>query len=90
MDFSFLEPVLRGESAAPPPIRIQNARSTSSENSPTSEDSASHFRSPSHLITIIKDDLTLSELSSSANNNYHPTISPVTSPSCLKVPSSIE
>jgi hypothetical protein len=90
MDFSFLEPVLRGESAAPPPIRIQNARSTSSENSPTSEDSASHFRSPSHLITIIKDDLTLSELSSSANNNYHPTISPVTSPSCLKVPSSMD
>ena len=35
MDFSFLEPVLRGESAAPPPMRPPNPPQTSPQNSST-------------------------------------------------------
>ncbi|CAF4737341.1 unnamed protein product, partial [Rotaria magnacalcarata] len=39
MDFSFLEPVLRGESAAPPPARCQKPQHISPQNSSASEDS---------------------------------------------------
>jgi hypothetical protein len=86
MDFSFLEPVLRGESAAPPSINTQNSRQISPENSSTSEDSAIDLRSPSHTITITTDDLTLQVLSSTDNNNHYSTISS----SRLKVPPSID
>jgi hypothetical protein len=58
MDFSFLEPVLRGESAAPPPIPLRNhsfslfnnsykSRYISHQNSSTTEDSAIDIRTPS-------------------------------------------
>ncbi len=58
MDFSFLEPVLRGESAAPPPISLRNhssslcnnsykSRCMSHQNSSTTEDSAIDIRTPS-------------------------------------------
>jgi hypothetical protein len=78
MDFSFLEPVLRGESAAPPPIRPQSTRQISPEN----EDSSTDLGPPSHRITIIKDDLSSS--SSDNPNNY----SPSQCSSRLNVPSS--
>lgn len=76
MDFSFLEPVLRGESAAPPQTRTQTSRQISPQNSSTSEDSAIDLRSPSRTITIITDDL------SSNQNNIHTFR--------LKVPSSVD
>ena len=81
MDFSFLEPVLRGESAAPPPARSQNSRQISPENDDSSIDLRS---SSSHRRTINKDDPS----SPTANNpNHH------SSPRCssrLKVPTSID
>jgi hypothetical protein len=77
MDFSFLEPVLRGESAAPPPVRLHNSQKTS-----LSENSATDVRPPSRTITIIRDDITLPDLSS----HDYSTISS----SCLRVPSSID
>jgi hypothetical protein len=81
MDFSFLEPVLRGESAAPPPIRTQNSQQISLQNSSTHENSSIDLRTPSRIITITTNDSTLSELSSDDNNHHS---------SCLKVPSSID
>jgi hypothetical protein len=89
MDFSFLEPVLRGESAAPPPIRTQNSRQISPQTSTTSEDSTIDLRPPSHTITITNDDLTVLEISSS-DNNHSSTINPTISSSRLKVPSSVD
>ena len=58
MDFSFLEPVLRGESAAPPPIPSRNHslslfnhsykfRHVAHQNSSNTEDSAVDIRTPS-------------------------------------------
>jgi hypothetical protein len=84
MDFSFLEPVLRGESAAPPPTRTQNSRQLSSENSCTNEDSTIDLPPPTHRINIIKDDLS----STSSDNNNHS--DPPLCSSRLKVPSSID
>jgi hypothetical protein len=94
MDFSFLEPVLRGESAAPP-TRQQthslpnNSRHISPQNSSTSEDSAIDLSSPpclSNRITIVQDDLVLLESSSDTNHHHSSLISSY----CLKVPSSID
>jgi hypothetical protein len=57
MDFSFLEPVLRGESAAPPPIPLRNhsissfnnkSRQISYQNSSTTDDSAVDVGTPSY------------------------------------------
>jgi len=81
MDFSFLEPVLRGESAAPPPIRPQNTQKLSPQNSSTSDDSPTDHRSSIHTINIIHDDLP-----SVPDDNHYPTISS----SRLRVPSSID
>ncbi|CAF3713148.1 unnamed protein product [Adineta steineri] len=80
MDFSFLDPVLRGESAAPPPVRTQNIRRISLQNNLKGEDSLLDLQPLSRSIPMLKDDLTLS----SAKNNYHS----ITSTSRLKVPSS--
>ena len=88
MDFSFLEPVLRGESAAPPAtVRTSSLPSDSHRisppNSSTGDDSSIALRPPSqssHRIIILEDNLT-------------PALSTVDlepSPSCLKVPSSID
>ena len=82
MDFSFLEPVLRGESAAPPPVRTLNSWQTSPQNSSTSDDSAIDLRPPSRIITIIEDDF-----SSSSDNTSQ---SPAYSSARLKVPSSTD
>ncbi len=91
MDFSFLEPVLRGESAAPPQIRTQNSRQISAQNSSTSEDSAIDLRPPSRTIMLTKDDLTSSELSFDDNDHPHySTMHSSVSSSRLKVPSSID
>lgn len=79
MDFSFLDPVLRGESAAPPPVRTQTTRQISPQNSSTNEDSAIDIRPPSSPITIITDD----SPSNNNNNNYDSTDSSFR----LKVPS---
>jgi len=85
MDFSFLEPVLRGESAAPPQIPLRNhlislfnnkPRRISYQNSSTTEDSAIDGCTPSYsplspnTITNIEDDLTSSESLSGDNHNY--------------------
>lgn len=81
MDFSFLEPVLRGESALPPPSSIpskshaQNAthfRRISSRNSSTTEDSAIDIRTPSSSSnrTTMLDDDTKSSLESLSGDNH--------------------
>ncbi|CAF2849849.1 unnamed protein product [Rotaria sp. Silwood2] len=90
MDFSFLEPVLRGESAAPPPQRTQKLQQISSQNSSTSEDSAIDLRSPSRTITIVTDDLTLPESFIDINSDNNLTTNSTISSSRLKVPSSID
>lgn len=69
MDFSFLEPVLRGESAAPPPVRSQKFQKISPQNSSASEDSAIDIHPPSHTNNSIKDDSTSSEVGSDINND---------------------
>ena len=79
MDFSFLEPVLRGESAAPPPTRSQNSRQISPQNSSASEDSAIDIRPPSRTITITADEDT---------NHPSSIIIPTLTSSRLKVPPS--
>jgi len=91
MDFSFLEPVLRGESAAPPPIPIRNhplhlfntkPRQIPHQNSSTTEDSAIDVCTPScsphssNRVTNIEDDLTSSESLSGDNHNYYAPPSP--------------
>ncbi|CAF3134100.1 unnamed protein product [Rotaria socialis] len=90
MDFSFLEPVLRGESAAPPPARCQKLQHISPQNSSASEDSAIDIRSPSRTITIIKDDYRSSELFSDVNNDNYSENNSFISTRCLKVPSSVD
>ena len=86
MDFSFLEPVLRGESAAPPPISFRNQclsqlknhtpRRIAHQNSSTPEDSAIDLRTPSGssysstTVAHIDDDLTSSESFSGENHDY--------------------
>lgn len=86
MDFSFLEPVLRGESAAPPPMPVRNqshslyknhtSRRMTHQNSSTPEDSAIDLRTPScssyssTTVTNNDDDLTSSESLSGDNHNY--------------------
>jgi hypothetical protein len=91
MDFSFLEPVLRGESAAPPPIPLRNhsicsinnkPRRISSQTSSTTEDSAIDVYTPScssyssNRVITIEDDLTSSESLSGDNHNYYAPPSP--------------
>ncbi|CAF3682494.1 unnamed protein product [Rotaria socialis] len=87
MDFSFLEPVLRGESAAPPPpmrkqsLLLLNKKPINSrislQNSSATEDSAIdlnlYHRSsyPPNHATTIQDDLTSPESSSGDNHNYY-------------------
>ncbi|CAF1270069.1 unnamed protein product [Rotaria magnacalcarata] len=90
MDFSFLEPVLRGESAAPPPARCQKPQHISPQNSSASEDSAIVIRSSSRTITIIKDDYRSSELFSSVNNDNYSENNSFISTRSLKVPSSVD
>lgn len=86
MDFSFLEPVLRGESAAPPPMSVRNqslslsknhtSRRISHQYSSTPEDSAIDLHIPScssyssTAVTNHDDDLTSSESLSGDNHNY--------------------
>ena len=83
MDFSFLEPVLRGESAAPPVNSHrsgslpQSYRQISQQNNLISDDSAMDVRPssrPSHRITIHED---------------HSTVTPSMGTGRLKVPSPI-
>ncbi|UJR22880.1 hypothetical protein I4U23_025908 [Adineta vaga] len=86
MDFSFLEPVLRGESAAPPPIRLPSTRQTSVPNATINKDSKIDFHSSLSSTTTIKNipsSLPL-KLSTSTTNTEHT----ITSTSCLKVPRS--
>ncbi|CAF0933375.1 unnamed protein product [Rotaria sordida] len=91
MDFSFLEPVLRGESAAPPPSKhTQKLQQISSPNSSISEDSPIDIRSSSRTITIVTDGLTLPELFADSNNDNNLTTNSIISSSRLKVPSSID
>ncbi len=87
MDFSFLEPVLRGESAAPPPSPTvrnhsispfnQNSRDISLQTSSTTEDSAVDLCTPSsssfssNRKTAIEDDLTSPDSLSGDNHNYY-------------------
>lgn len=81
MDFSFLEPVLRGESAAPPPIRAQTIRSNSHF---TNEDSTNESRLPTRTIMITED-------YSSSNTSYQdPIMNVEIALSRLKVPSSTD
>ncbi|CAF1203825.1 unnamed protein product [Rotaria sp. Silwood1] len=87
MDFSFLEPVLRGESAAPPLTRTQKLRQISSQNSSISEDSAIDLRSPSRTITIVTDDLKSPELFINVNYDNNLITNSTISSSRLKVPS---
>lgn len=86
MDFSFLEPVLRGESAAPPKNHAQTfsnsstySRQMSSQNSSTTEDSAIDIRTPSsssNRKTILDDDdhhkSSLESLSGDNHDYYKP------------------
>lgn len=85
MDFSFLEPVLRGESAAPPSIPIRNhslalfntkPRPISFQNSSNTDDSAIDVSTPPYSLyssnhrTTNEDELTSSESLSGDNHNY--------------------
>ncbi len=90
MDFSFLEPVLRGESAAPPrpPLRnhsnslFNNSRRVSLQNSSPTEDSAIDLRTPScssyssNRVITVEDDLTSPDSLSDDNHNYYIPSSP--------------
>ena len=53
MDFSFLEPVLRGESAAPPSrshsLSKPNSRQNSLQNNAITDDSSSNFHTSPHI-----------------------------------------
>ena len=84
MDFSFLEPVLRGESAAPPPIRAQSIRSISSPTNLTNEDSTNDPRPRTRTIMITEDD------SSTNDPHQDPIMNSAIALSRLKVPSSID
>lgn len=83
MDFSFLEPVLRGESAAPPSVPTKSqaqslvnssirSRRISSRNSSTTEDSAIDIRTPSSSSnrTTMIDDGNKSSLESLSGDNH--------------------
>jgi hypothetical protein len=93
MDFSFLEPVLRGESAAPPlTLRTSTLpnyqQRLSSENDSTSDDPAFDLRSPlrsSADITILASHC---PLTLSTSNSEFNTIKTLMSTNCLQVPSS--
>ena len=97
MDFSFLEPVLRGESAAPPPASVRtsslpfDSRRISPQNSSTSEDSAIDLRPPSrasHRITILEDNLTPTLPTATRESSSIPT--PTIGTTRLRVPSSMD
>lgn len=86
MDFSFLDSVLRGESAAPPPVPLRNhslssfnnnkPQAISLRNSSITEDSAIDVSTPpyssysSNRTTAFEDDLTSSDSLSGDNHNY--------------------
>jgi hypothetical protein len=74
MDFSFLEPVLRGQSAAPPPMRTPSSRQKSLQNSLSSQDSATDFRSSTSTVP----------------HNDRSSDNSITSPSRLRVPFSTD
>jgi hypothetical protein len=91
MDFSFLDSVLRGESAAPPRLPLRNhscslfnnnSRRESLQNSSTTEDSAIDLRTPScssyssNPVATIEDDLTSPESLSDDNHYYYIPSSP--------------
>lgn len=75
MDFSFLEPVLRGQSAAPPPIRAQTSRTIESCPPPT------------RTIMITDDD---TSSTNDHHHHQGSLINSTTILSRLKVPSSID
>ena len=79
MDFSFLEPVLRGESAAPPPhliVRQHSSHASHGCDSSTTEDSAidlptsSRSSYSSNRMAAMEDDLTSPESLSGDNHHY--------------------
>lgn len=67
MDFSFLEPVLRGESAAPPPSRSLNSRQNSPNELPTDD-----ICSSLNTITITSNEVNIPSLSSSSRLSVPP------------------
>ena len=91
MDFSFLEPILRDESAALPPLPVRNSQEISSQDTSTNDSSATETRSSPHTITISKDDdLALPSLSFGNNYDNYLTTDFIVSSSRLKVSSPID